>query len=103
MSDSPNTRMYIKEQFGIEPLPGESDEALHARVISMVRAISSPGTIAAADFYFETLVMPQMPAVISVERVKRALAVYWLRGERPTTFFARLAWVWKLARALFVR
>lgn len=63
----------------------------------------APGSRGHIDALLTNVIAHQRPACVTVEAVKRELAIHWLRTQLPRFgFFARARWLWALARTLLL-
>lgn len=65
------------------------------------RVTLARGSIAYLDNAVEQTIDYERMATISVDEVRGALARRWLARERPRRLFARIAWAWRLLRAVW--
>jgi hypothetical protein len=83
--------------FGLELRDGETDAELRKRLHRHLAATQDLNrfSLVAIDSHVTETIDDHRAAFIEVSQVKRSLAIYWLRADRPSSFFARLAWVWR--------
>lgn len=88
---------------GLELRDGELDVDLRKRLHRHLAAANAADrfTLASVDSYVTETIDDHRAAFVETTQVKRSLAIYWLRFERPTSFFARLAWIWRTVLLLW--
>jgi hypothetical protein len=62
-----------------------------------------PGTIASLDWYLGETIEDRKPLGVGPARIRREVAVYWLRRDRPVGFWRNFVWACRLLGALFPR
>lgn len=88
---------------GLELRDGENDGDLRKRLHRHLAAAQGVDrfSLSAVDSYVTEVIDDRRAVFIEVAQIKRSLAIYWLRFERPTSFFARLAWIWRTVLLLW--
>ncbi len=97
--------MSLRERardIGLPHRPFESDDALRARLRSFLETRPS-GSLSSIDYAVSMMLPEVMPVYASEDEVKRGLAIFWLRKRQPSGFFAKLRWVWEIARTVWRR
>jgi hypothetical protein len=90
---------------GLELRDGETDSDLRKRLHRHLTASqdSHRFSLSAVDSYVTEAIDDHRAAFIETHQVKRALAIYWFQRERPPSFFARVAWVWRTMLLLWAK